>query len=88
VGHHHEAVIRFPQQRSHVAVAREPAGQERVGFPTVPGKRYRVERNDDFPTGTWNLIANNLIGTGSVLYILDSASASLPKAIYRVVLIP
>ena len=60
------------------------AGEMTVTFTTVAGKGYSVERNDDFPSGTWNVVAYNVPGTGGILQVFDAGAASLAQAVYRV----
>jgi uncharacterized delta-60 repeat protein len=60
---------------------------ERISIRTVPGKIYRVERNDDYPTGPWNQVGTDVSGTGVIWQIVDSDAAPLRKAVYRVRLV-
>jgi hypothetical protein len=69
-------------------LSRLEGGGETVDFVSVPGKRYRLERNDDFPTGEWNIIEDNIVGNGEVIRVPDAEAANLSKAIYRVILLP
>ena len=65
-------------------------GGEALRFMTVPGKIYRVERNNDFPVGQWIALpgAKNLVGTGALLQISDPAARSLSKRLYRMRVLP
>jgi len=60
-----------------------------VTFPSVTGKLYAVERNDDLtnPAG-WAAIQTNIPGTGSPVTITDPGAASQPRYFYRVRLLP
>ncbi|HRY48397.1 MAG TPA: M6 family metalloprotease domain-containing protein [Candidatus Paceibacterota bacterium] len=60
----------------------------KVRFRSVPGKLYRVDRNDDFPTGDWNEVQTDIPGTGSDVEITDSTTTGLTKGVYRVIALP
>lgn len=55
---------------------------------TVSGKQYRVEANDNFPSGAWNIVADNVAGTGQAVSIPDAAASSSMRRIYRVTVLP
>jgi len=68
--------------------AMEKAGPDiRMRFNTLFGKTYRVEFADEV-TGAWNVLSNNITGTGSRVQALDMGAASLPQRFYRGVLLP
>jgi hypothetical protein len=63
----------------------------RISFPTVPGRRYRVERADDLTHSIeWLPVAGaeNLLGTGLTLEVLDAGGAGFAQRFYRVTLLP
>jgi hypothetical protein len=60
----------------------------RVSFPTVTGKTYRLESRDDLVSGSWNVLTDQVFGTGSTLQITDPSAAGLAKRFYRVVVEP
>lgn len=63
----------------------------RLSFPTSPGRRYRVERADALtPTIEWQPVAGaeDLLGTGVTLEVLDSGGAGTAQRFYRVALLP
>lgn len=68
------------------------ASIERVGnaigisFETHAGKSYRIERNDSFPSGPWLVMGSAIAGDGRRLQVVDTSSASLASAVYRVVM--
>jgi acid phosphatase type 7 len=68
------------------AIEALPEG-ELLSFRTVPGKLYRVERDDNFPTGPWTQVGTDVSGAGQVWQILDPDAAPLRKGVYRVRLV-
>jgi hypothetical protein len=63
----------------------------RISFPTAPGRRYRVERADDLTRSIeWRPVAGaeNLLGTGVTLDVLDAGGAGFAQRFYRVTLQP
>ena len=59
----------------------------RLRFPSVAGKRYRVEFRDDLAAGSWHPLTNGLPGTGSAIELTDPAAAT-PQRFYRIALEP
>ena len=59
-----------------------------LGFPSVVGKTYRVERSDTPTNGSWTPLQDNIAGTGGVIQVTDTGVASQPRRFYRVVLLP
>jgi hypothetical protein len=63
----------------------------RISFPSASGQRYRVERTGDLaqPAG-WQPVAGaeNLLGTGATLEVLDAGGAGFEQQFYRVTLLP
>lgn len=63
----------------------------RVSFETLPGKTYRVERNDSLADGNWVVLSNaaNIAGTGGVIQVSDPQPGvgSLARRFYRVLLL-
>jgi hypothetical protein len=62
--------------------------QFQFGIATVSGKRYRVEWCDDLATGNWQVLVDNLPGTGGAVSLTDTGIAGQPGRYYRVLLIP
>jgi hypothetical protein len=63
----------------------------RISFPTAPGRRYRVERANDLTHSIeWLPVAGaeNLLGTGVTLDVLDVGGAGFAQRFYRVTLQP
>jgi len=54
----------------------------RIGFTTVLGKRYAVERATNFLSQSWETVISNVAGTGAIVQVEDAAQAN--QAIYRV----
>ena len=52
------------------------------------GKSYRVETTDELPPVTWNVLTNDVPGTGGRFQALDTGAASLPQRYYRTVQLP
>lgn len=59
-----------------------------IGFITVPGLSYDVQRSGDLPGETWSFVSTNAPGTGGVLAVTDTNAASEPRRYYRVRLAP
>jgi hypothetical protein len=57
-----------------------------VGFPSQIGQTYRVERTDSLSPTDWQVVSNNIPGTGGTIQIPDSSSGSSPQRFYRVVI--
>jgi L-alanine-DL-glutamate epimerase-like enolase superfamily enzyme len=55
----------------------------RLTFPTVGGRRYRLERTDGLASNVWTSVADNLIGTGAPFQLTDPVSPSRPTRFYR-----
>jgi hypothetical protein len=59
-----------------------------IAFPTVTNQKYRVERSSNLASGTWSIVADNIVGTGSTVQITDSGAGSSAQAFYRVDTLP
>ena len=62
----------------------------RISFPSSPGRRYRVERAEDLtPPAEWQPVAGaeNVLGTGLTLDVLDVGGAGFAQRFYRVTLL-
>jgi subtilisin-like proprotein convertase family protein len=57
-----------------------------VSFSTENGATYAVQYRDSLTEGTWEILTNNVAGTGGVISILDEGAASLTQRFYRTVL--
>jgi hypothetical protein len=55
-----------------------------VGFGTVVGQTYTVEKSTTLAPGSWTEILPNVAGTGAVQTTTDANAASLPKCFYRI----
>ena len=53
-------------------------------FPTKPGKTYRLEYTDDLKT-PWQLLKDNIPGTGASVTIPDPSAQTIPQRFYRLV---
>jgi subtilisin-like proprotein convertase family protein len=54
-------------------------------FPSLAGRQYRVERSTSLTLGSWMLVQENIVGTGSEIHVTDNAAAAIPSAFYRVI---
>jgi hypothetical protein len=57
-----------------------------LSFNSVWGRTYRVESTDHLPP-TWNVLTNNVPGTGARFETIDGGGASLPQRFYRAVML-
>jgi len=62
--------------------------EARISFKTVYGRHYRLEYNNSFPNADWEVLADNIEGTGEIVEVVDSESASQAQRFYRVALMP
>ncbi len=66
-----------------------PVGSDmQITFSTVTGKKYRIEYRDDLATGTWQVLRDNIDGTGGSIPVPDTGAGSMDKRFYRLVLLP
>ncbi|MEI7911727.1 MAG: thrombospondin type 3 repeat-containing protein [Verrucomicrobiota bacterium] len=59
-----------------------------VGFTTVIGKTYRVERSDTLQTGSWIKVQGDIPGAGGTVQVADTGGAAQPRRFYRIVVTP
>ena len=59
-----------------------------IGFTTLLGESYDVQRTDDLTGGVWPVIASNVPGMGGVLQVTDPNATSQTQRFYRVRLSP
>jgi hypothetical protein len=57
-----------------------------LSFNSVWGRTYRVERTDHLPP-SWNVVTNDVVGTGARFEAIDGGAASLPQRFYRAVML-
>ena len=50
---------------------------------SVNGTVYRVQYRDDLAGGSWNLLADQIIATGTNIFLSDPAASSLARRFYR-----
>jgi hypothetical protein len=60
-------------------------GGAQLTFPSAPGVAYRVETRKDVGSGLWWVLADQLLGTGSLLELFDPTAAAQPAGFYRLV---
>ncbi|HTB83122.1 MAG TPA: M12 family metallopeptidase [Candidatus Sulfotelmatobacter sp.] len=54
-----------------------------VALNSANGIVYRILSRDDLLSGSWNILADQVIGTGTNIYFPDPAASSLTKRFYR-----
>jgi len=59
-----------------------------IGFPTVVGKSYRVEKSATLSGGSWITVADPVAGTGVTVEITDIGARSQPRWFYRITVLP
>jgi hypothetical protein len=59
-----------------------------LGFKTVTGNVYRVDRSDVSPHGPWAQVGALVIGDGTLKSVADAGIATAPRRFYRVVIVP
>jgi hypothetical protein len=59
-----------------------------IGFPTVAGKSYRVEKSATLSNGSWQTVASPVSGTGTAVEITDPGARSQPRWFYRIAVLP
>jgi hypothetical protein len=59
-----------------------------IGFPTVSGRSYRVEKSATLSDGSWLTVASPVPGTGGAVEITDSGARSQPRWFYRIAVLP
>jgi hypothetical protein len=58
-----------------------------IQFPTISGRRYRIESTDDLSSGNWTrVVQDNIIGSGDVMQVTDRNAMSAQRRFYRIVL--
>jgi parallel beta-helix repeat protein len=65
-------------------IAQNPvATTNAVALNSANGIVYRVLYRDDLAAGNWNILADQIIGTGTNIFLTDPAANSLTKRFYR-----
>ncbi len=71
-----------------LTAVRFDAGSVRLSFPTISGKRYRLERSDDLAGNKWMIVGDEVAGTGTAVELTDAGGTRERGRFYRLVLIP
>jgi len=71
-----------------IVEVRPDAGDFVITFQSANNKFYRVERCDDLKTGVWTTVADNVLGTGGLIQVVNPGAASQPQHFYHVRLLP
>jgi len=72
---------RDPNSVMRVTTVQLDAATFRIGFTTVLGKSYAVERATNLVSQSWETVFNNVAGTGATVQVVDTLKAG--QAIYR-----
>ena len=56
-----------------------------IEFPSLAGRSYRIEWTDDLIAGHWQVLTEEVTGTGSKIKVIDAGAGTLKKCFYRVV---
>ena len=59
-----------------------------IAFTTAAGRKYRLEATDVLYAPTWTVVADNVIGTGAVVSVVDESLSGTAQRFYRIQLIP
>src|SRR6185503_5562865 len=52
-------------------------------WPTMAGRTYRVEYNDDLDAGRWEILADVINGDGTIYTFMDNTVTNIPRRFYR-----
>ncbi len=69
------------------ALARGGGGAQ-FQFATEAGRHYRLEGTADLLSGQWEMLLEDIPGTGGVLQVTDPNSKAMRQYFYRVILLP
>jgi len=58
-----------------------------ITFTAQTNKLYAVDYRDELMSGSWAILSNNIVGTGSPVQVLDPAGPTKLRRFYRVRLI-
>ncbi len=59
-----------------------------VSFQSVAGIIYRVEMRNELNSASWQVLADQILGTGGIIQVTDPGAAALPRSYYRVDVLP
>jgi hypothetical protein len=77
-----------PSSAFRVSAVQDGVSGATISFPSAAGKIYRIEMKNDMTLPTWTLLANQLVGTGGTIQIIDPSAVGLSKRFYRVDVLP
>lgn len=60
----------------------------RFRFPSTAGKRYRVEFTDNLTSERWEVLVDNVAGTGQSIVVTDPEAGEFERGFYRIQVIP
>jgi len=90
----------IPRDRDGVSVTRTEAGAQfrlsplrhrrraKPRLPTGIGRSYRLEGSADLASGQWEILLDQIPGTGTPLQVLDPNATGLKQYFYRIVPLP
>ncbi len=59
-----------------------------ISFVTGTNKIYQLESRDSLTTGSWSVLASNIVGTGSLMIYTNAGAANTTNRFYRLGLMP
>ena len=59
-----------------------------INFTTANGKRYALEKTTNFLNASWEIVTNNVPGSGGAVQVIDARAPTQTRQLYRVRLIP
>ena len=65
----------------------KPGRHGSESFTSALGKLYRVERVSNSQAGDWEIVADNIAGTGGIVRVLDTNATGSSSWLYRVKLV-
>jgi hypothetical protein len=71
-----------------VSAVQDGASGATIIFPSIAGKIYRVDMRNDMVLSPWTLLADQIVGTGGTIQIIDPSAIGLSKRFYRVYVLP
>jgi hypothetical protein len=76
-----------PASAMRIATCQMDASTFRIDFTSALGKLYRVERVSSSQTENWEIVADNVAGTGGIVRVLDTKATGSLNWLYRVKLV-
>jgi len=77
-----------PKSTFRITSITDSSGTVQVTFDSVLGETYRLEYRDDFVSGSWLLMQDQIAGTGASVQLADPSAAGVTKRFYRLAIEP